>query len=100
MLQPSEEEITKDQQDKIEWVRLTTDIMDQKPLIAPEEWSRQVAIECIFARILLMLDKRGEHGVEELVLSIPPGWVSDSPAYVNVFERIRFILRNIRGQWP
>ena len=85
-----------EQRDRAEWQRITADMQLQEPPIAPEEWSRQLAIECIFARILFLFEERGENQVEEFVLGIPPGRVSEKTSYVNVFRRIEFILRGLR----
>ena len=81
------------QETRAEWQRLTADMLQQKPPISTEEWRRQMAVEYIFARLLAHLKERGEHDLVESLLD-PPVGTEEKMAYVNVFRRIAFLMRN------
>ena len=79
---------------RAEWGRLVADMLQQDPPITPEEWRRQLALECILARLLAqMFLKVGEHEVIEAILAVPET-EQDKAAYANVFRRITFIMRD------
>ena len=81
------------QETRAEWQRLVADMLQQQPPISPEEWRRQMAVEYILSRLLLHLKERGEYDLVESLLD-PPAGTEEKMAYVNVFRRIAFLMRD------